>query len=67
MMLQIEFSHGPQPISSCVAECDIRFFFHTNKYPNKFVSKKLRERIYEYICIKNLTRTNVGIDIRIEN
>ena len=49
------------------SECDIRETIYTNEYPNIFVSKDLHERISEYICIKNLTRTNVRINICIEN
>ena len=48
------------------SECDIRETIYTNEYPNIFVSKDLHERISEYICIKNLTRTNVRINICIE-
>ena len=51
----------------CKAECDIRKNFDTNEYPNIFVSKNLHEWMSEYIHIKNLTRTNVRINIRIEN
>ena len=48
-------------------ECDIRKNFDTNEYPNIFVSKNLHEWMFEYIRMKNLTRTNVRINIRIEN
>ena len=51
----------------CEAECDIRKNFDTNEYPNIFVSKNLHEWMSEYIRIKNLTRTNVRINICIEN
>ena len=40
-------------------ECDIRENFASNEYMNIFVSKKLHERMSEYICMRNLTRTNV--------
>ena len=50
-----------------VSECDIRKIFDTNEYPNIFVSKNLHEWMSEYIRIKNLTQTNVRINIRIEN
>ena len=49
------------------AECDIRKIFDTNEYPNIFASKNLHERISEYIRITNLTRTNIRINICIEN
>ena len=49
------------------SECDIRENFDTNEYQDIFVSKNLHERMSEYIHIKNLTRTNVQIDIGIEN
>ena len=51
----------------CRAECDIRIDFDTNEYPNIFVSRKLHERISEYIRIKILIRTNIRINIWIEN
>ena len=50
-----------------ITVCYIRKNFDTNKYPNIFVSTNLHERMFEYIRIKNLTRTNVRINIRIEN
>ena len=46
-------------------ECDIREHFDTNEYLNIFVSKNLHERMSEYIHIKNLTQTNVRINIPI--
>ena len=49
------------------SECDIRKHFDTNEYPNIFASKNLHKRISEYIRIKDLTQTNVRINIRIEN
>ena len=48
-------------------ECDLRENFASNKYTNIFVSKKLHERMSEYLRMKNLTRTNVRINICIEN
>ena len=33
-------------------ECDIHMDFDTNEYPNIFVSRKLHERISEYIRMK---------------
>ena len=53
------FFYGP--------ECDIRENFASNEYMNIFVSKKLHERMSEYIRIENLTRRNGRINIRIEN
>ena len=52
---------------SSISECGIRENFNTNKYPNIFVSKNLHERMSELIRAQNLTRTNVRINIRIEN
>ena len=49
------------------SECGIRENFDANEYPKIFVSKNLHERISEYIRIKNFTRTNVRINICIEN
>ena len=49
------------------SECDIRENFDINEYPNIFLYKNLPERISEYIHIKNLTRTNVRINVCIEN
>ena len=48
-------------------ECRIRENLDTNVDPNKFQSKNLHERISEYACIKNLTRTIAGISICLEN
>ena len=50
-----------------IPECDIREYFEKNEYPNIFVSENLHEQMSEYIHIKNLTQTNVRIDICFEN
>ena len=49
------------------SECDIREHFDTNEYSNIFESNNLHEQMSDYFHIKNLTRTNVRINIRIEN
>ena len=48
-------------------ECDIREHFHTKEYPNTFVSKKIHKQMSEFIHIIFLTRTNVRMNICIEN
>ena len=72
MVKTITMVHVNLP-SACFAsalnkpECDIRKNFDTNEYLNIFALKNLHERIFEYIRITNLTRTNVQINICIEN
>ena len=48
-------------------ECDIRIDFGTNEYPNIFVSRKLYERISEYISIKRNDTNMIEMNIRTEN
>ena len=48
-------------------ECDIRIDFHTNEYPNIFVSRKRYERISEYIRIKRNDTNMIRMNICIEN
>ena len=68
MVKTITMVHVNLP-SACFAsalnkpECDIRKNFDTNEYLNIFALKNLHERIFEYIRITNLTRTNVQINI----
>ena len=54
-------------ICQCASECDIRENFASNEYTNIFESRKLNEQMSEYIRIKNLTRMNARISIRLEN